>query len=132
MPACDVPVETGDGCTPGYWKNNTKVWGCGYTTKSKFFDIFTVITNYRGLAQKTTILDALNQNGGGYNALARQGAAALLNACHNGVNYPYTPEEIKAAVVSMFNSGNATIGKKMFTAFPPAVVCSVRTKNQQH
>lgn len=60
------------------------------------------------------MLDALNQNGGGYSALARQAVGALLNACHNGVDYPYTPEEIKAAVVSMFNFGNATIGNKTF------------------
>ncbi|MFC0771618.1 hypothetical protein [Terrimonas alba] len=114
VPACDVPVETGEGCTPGYWKNHPKAWGCGYTTKSKFFDVFTVITNYRGLPQKTTMLDALNQNGGGYSALARHATGALLNACHNAVDYPYTPEEIKAAVVSMFNFGNAVIGNKTF------------------
>jgi hypothetical protein len=114
VPACDVPVETGEGCTPGYWKTHSNAWGCGYTTKTKFFDVFTVITNYRGLPQKTTMLDALNQNGGGYNALARQAVGALLNACHNGVDYPYTPEEIKTAVVSMFNTGNATMGNKTF------------------
>ena len=76
--------------------------------------MFTVITNYRGLPQKTTMLDALNQNGGGYSALARHAAGALLNACHNAVDYPYTPQEIKAAGVSMFNSGNAVIGNKTF------------------
>jgi hypothetical protein len=114
VPACDIPVETGEGCTPGYWKNHSKAWGCGYTTKSKFFDVFTVVTNYRGLPQKTTMLDALNQNGGAYSALARQAVGALLNACHNGVGYPYTAEEIKAAVVSMFNFGNATMGNKTF------------------
>ena len=114
VPACDVPVETGEGCTPGYWKNHPKNWGSGYTSKSKFFDVFTVITNYRGLPQKTTMLDALNQNGGGYSALARHATGALLNACNNSVNYPYTPQEIKAAVVNMFNFGNATIGNKTF------------------
>jgi hypothetical protein len=114
VPACDAPVETGEGCTPGYWKNHPKAWGCGYTTKSKFFDVFTVITNKRGMPQKMTMLDALNQTGGGYSALSRQAVGALLNACHNVVDYPYTPEQIKVAVVSMFNLGSATLGNKTF------------------
>lgn len=114
VPACDGPVETGEGCTPGYWKKHPEAWGCGYTTNSKFFDVFTVITNRRGLAQNMTLLDALNQNGGGYSALARQATGALLNACNNGVAYPYTQDQIKEAVVSMFNVGNATIGNMTF------------------
>lgn len=109
VPACDVPIETGEGCTPGYWKTHPKSWGCGYTTKSKFFDVFSVITNKRSLPSKLTLHDALGQEGGTYNALARHAVGALLNACHSAIDFPYSEMQIKTAVVDMFNLGTATL-----------------------
>ncbi|GGK67573.1 hypothetical protein GCM10011405_14460 [Rufibacter glacialis] len=33
-----------------------------------------------------------------------------MNACHNGVNYPYERNDILQAVASAFNNGTATLG----------------------
>jgi hypothetical protein len=113
------PTDCGEefeGCTPGYWKNHPEAWGCGYTPNTRFFDngsnggVFTGITNKRKLSSSLTLMQSLNLLGGGYNALARHAVAALLNACHSGVNYPYTEAEIEDAVVDMFNTGVATLG----------------------
>jgi hypothetical protein len=111
------PTDCGgyQGCTPGYWKNHPASWGCGYVatgrSATKYFSAFNGIkkTNYRGLDANLTMFSALDLGGGDYASLARASSAALLNACHNGVNYQFTMTEIKAAVVSMFNTGSATL-----------------------
>ena len=108
--------EVFEGCTPGYWKNHPKAWGCGYTPSTSFLGTFTVIENRRGLKAGLNLMDALNLTSGGYSALARHAVSALLNACHNVVDYPYTEAEIKAAVVSMFNTGTAVLGGVTYTS----------------
>jgi hypothetical protein len=45
-----------------------------------------------------TLLDVLNKNGGGLDALGRHAVAALLNATSPHVDYPYT----QAQVIQMF------------------------------
>ena len=45
-----------------------------------------------------TLHDAIWAKGGGVNKIARHGTAGLLNALHPAVNYPFTPEEVIAAV----------------------------------
>jgi hypothetical protein len=70
------------------------------------------ITNTRGLSGKSgqvSLQEALGMGGGGYNKLARHATAALLNACNNGVNYPYTVSEIQRAVRDVFN--NSSLGR---------------------
>ena len=97
------------GCTPGYWKNcKDKSWtDAGYSRSNIFVTTFG-ITNYRGaVTASTTLQQALGLDGGEYKALARHGTAALLNAGHD--HYPYLETEIKQAVKSMFNSGNASL-----------------------
>lgn len=103
------------GCTPGFWKNWPQAWGCGYSFSSKFFTVFAGVTNYQKLSANLTMGDAVDMNGGKYNALVRHAVAALLSACHNGVAYPYTSAQIKAATVAMFNTGKATLGNKTYT-----------------
>ncbi|MFA1773773.1 T9SS type A sorting domain-containing protein [Rufibacter glacialis] len=97
------------GCTPGYWKNHHQSWGCGYEPGTSFFGVFG-ISQTRGLSSGLTLDGALNEGGGGYSALVRHATAALLNACHNGVNYPYERNDILQAVASAFNNGTATLG----------------------
>ena len=103
------------GCTPGYWKNHPQAWGCGYTPTTKFFDVFMVITNRRGLPANLTLMEAVSLGGGEYKALVRHAVAALLNACHSNVDYPYTGTQIISTVVSMFNSGSAILGGKNYS-----------------
>jgi hypothetical protein len=81
------------GCTPGYWKNNALNWEAvswgptGYLTTATFDSVFarTITIKYNGAdLTNPTLLEALQAKGGGFNNLARQGVAALLNAAHPG------------------------------------------------
>jgi len=106
-----APCEVLEGCTPGYWKQSQHFgnWGCNYvptgSNATEFFDVFTGITNTRGLDSDLTLLEALNLNGGKFSALARHAAAAILNACSD-INYKYSEAQIIAMVQAAFNSGN--------------------------
>jgi hypothetical protein len=87
----------GQGCTPGFWKNNADkkgavAWGpTGYSPSQKFSAVFnvtiTVGAGGRNTITNPTLLQALGATGGGVNALARHAVAALLNAAHPGINY---------------------------------------------
>ena len=90
-------ITGGEGCTPGFWKNNADkkgavAWGpTGYSPSEKFSDVFGVVITVRAGGRRTitdpTLLQALGATGGGVNALARHGVAALLNSAHPGIAY---------------------------------------------
>ena len=116
--------EEFQGCTPGYWKIHPSAF-CAFSMNTYMFTnafsagktvIFPDITNTRGLPPTLSLIGALNLNGGGYKALARTAAAAIENSCHSNVNYPYTMEQIIAAVTSAFNTGSAVLGGVTYTA----------------
>jgi uncharacterized repeat protein (TIGR01451 family) len=101
----DVTVETepcgGEGCTPGFWKNNAKNWGANawcedFDPGDLFYEVFElpgpVVLNANGkkIYSNPTLLEALDANGGGINALARHAVAALLNTCSECVDYAYS------------------------------------------
>lgn len=113
----DCQVNRGNlGCSHGYWKNaDDKAWNevGGLSRQAKFSVVFgitngrNVITISTGPSNGTTMQQALELKGGGYNQVAKQGVAALMNA--NAGIAPYTSAEIKAAVQSMFNNGTASL-----------------------
>jgi hypothetical protein len=80
-----------EGCTPGYWKNHPDSWVC-FSPCDSFGDVFGVVIEVRAGGKDTicnpTLMEALNANGGGVNALARHAVAALLNASHPDIDYP--------------------------------------------
>ncbi|MDH4367176.1 MAG: hypothetical protein OEV57_03450 [Dehalococcoidia bacterium] len=88
-------VTGGEGCTPGYWKNNADNWGAsawvGYAPGDSFEAIFGVEVTLRGNGKATypapTLREALDANGGGINALARHAVAALLNIANPDIGY---------------------------------------------
>ncbi|MGB5924587.1 MAG: hypothetical protein WBH01_00615, partial [Dehalococcoidia bacterium] len=96
----------GEGCTPGYWKNNAAKKGAvswvptGYSPDDKFGDvaIFNVTITVRAGGRRTitdpTLLQALQATGGGVNALARHAVAALLNSAHPLINYDMGPQGV--------------------------------------
>ncbi|MBZ9728631.1 putative Ig domain-containing protein [Salegentibacter sp. JZCK2] len=93
------------GCTAEFWAG-TSNWCSTYKPTDSFFTVFG-ITNKRGLGGKTgtlTLQEALQSRGSGYNKLAKQGTAALLNACSISVNYQYPEAQIKAEVQDAFNN----------------------------
>jgi hypothetical protein len=93
--ACEYDYE---GCTPGYWKN-VRMHGCeweetGYATTDDFDTVFG--TDY--FDPDLTLLEALENGGGGYDALGRHGVAALLSAAHPDIHYDLTVNQVKRAV----------------------------------
>ncbi len=94
-----APVATAqnigtEGCTPGYWKNHTESWvGTVYRPNRQLenvFDLPPTLAEYGDL----TLLQALSLRGGSgldgaAEILLRAATAAVLNAAHEGVAYPY-------------------------------------------
>jgi cysteine-rich repeat protein len=104
---CMIEEMGGEGCTPGYWKQDQHFgsW-VGYLPSDVFDDVFGV--NALGDA---TLLDALWARGGGLYALARHATAALLNASNLDVDYMYTEAEVIALVQDAVASGDYTSAK---------------------
>jgi hypothetical protein len=97
--------ETGDdGCTPGYWKqpHHLDSW-MGMGPDDDFNTVFMVDVEWGrkctgGAPGDITLLQGLRCRGGGKNALARHGVAALLNSAQTGVDFGLTASEVKAIV----------------------------------
>jgi hypothetical protein len=106
------------GCTPGFWKNHTTVWS-GFSSGDSFNAVFGV--NYDS---SLTLLGALNQDGGGFAALARHASAALLNAAHNSVNYGLTDSQIIALVQQAFATNSPESAKNQLAGLNE-VGCSI-------
>jgi len=97
----EITVNTeecgGEGCTPGFWKNNgdkhgASAWDC-FSPSTRFGDVFLLTEplvirgNGKSTITNPTLLQALGANGGGVNAMVRHGVAAMLNACSGCVQY---------------------------------------------
>ena len=110
----EVP-EDGDyeGLTPGFWKNHPELWD-EYGPNELFEDVFGVSVtinakkNDPGISTPT-LMEALQARNGInaekdiYDALVRHAVAALLNADHPLVNYPWSEAEIIQAVADAIN-----------------------------
>lgn len=87
--------DSGEGCTPGFWKNHPGYWPpTGYDLNDDFDTVFGTDL----FDPDITLNQAVRAQGGGVNRLARHGASALLNAAHPDVDYPLTVDEVIAAV----------------------------------
>ncbi len=104
------------GCTPGYWKQEQHFdsWVIGYsptTTKLSevIYDlqipIWTKGDNKSLQVTDPTLLQALNAQGGGINALVRHTVAALLNAANSSVDFPLGEAQIITFFISAYNDG---------------------------
>jgi hypothetical protein len=105
----------GEGCTPGYWKNNWDKWGgvswrdTGYSGNAKFSAVFGEVIDVqvgRQTIHDPSLYQALCAQGGGVNALARHAVAALLNAAHPDVDYAMSEAEVIAAVQGALPNGD--------------------------
>ena len=88
---CPVEEEGEEGCTPGYWKNQTECWEC-YTTSTTLGEVFTFPMELSAF-EDYTLLQALNFKGGAgivgkTRNLLRHAVAGLLNSCDPDVAYP--------------------------------------------
>jgi hypothetical protein len=100
------PPQTGEGCTPGYWRQEHHFgnWTAPYDPTDSFNTTFGIGTNW--FANSYTLLDGVWANGGGKNALARHAVAALLNAASANVDYDYTVAEVLAMVQAAYADGS--------------------------
>lgn len=110
-----VPLPgSGQGCTPGFWKQSQKYRNWKWYTRTDMVDaVFGV--SFRSSARNNpvgalSLLQALELNGnGGGEQLFRHGTAALLNAVYqSGVSYPFTAAQVITMVRTAWTSGNAT------------------------
>lgn len=92
--------EIDQGCTPGYWKNHASEWPTGDDEQPLYApgDDFDTTFGVNLFDPDLSLADALNQGGGGVNALGRHAVAALLSAAHPDVNYPLDVGGVLAAV----------------------------------
>ena len=97
-----------EGCTPGYWKQSQHFdsWTAPYDPT----DLFSATVGVRADASTTTfenafpgmtLLQVLEQGGGGLAALGRHTVAALLNTASGDVDYAHTTTGF---IVDEFNS----------------------------
>jgi len=87
-----ICIEKNGGCTPGFWKQpqHFDSWD-EFSPGDSYDTVFGVTSNF---GSGFTMLDAASQGGGGENALARHGVAALLNTQNIDVNYPFTTAQV--------------------------------------
>ena len=113
--SCD-PVG-GEGCTPGFWKNNPDCWCDSYNPGDPVAGVFTALQdpNYAEIDDsksdfdEDSLLDALKYGGGRGLAgatrnLLRHATAALLNGCSSDVLYPVSD----GTVIDLVNAALAT------------------------
>lgn len=107
------PPQGGEGCTPGYWKQDQHLdsW-VGFSPDQTLESVFNV-PDVLGL-DDVTLLEALELQGGGVNALLRHAVAALLNAASPGVDYDLTVAQVIAATNAALASGNYEAQKNIF------------------
>jgi len=102
-----------EGCTPGYWKQDHHFdsW-VDFDPSDSFEDVFG-----RDVPGDPSLLQALQQGGGGLTALMRHAVAALLNASSPDVDpVPAfnTTAEVIAAFQAAFDSGDYSTTKDLF------------------
>ena len=99
--ACEPPPSGGEGCTPGYWKQDQHFdsWNI-YSPSDDYEQTFGVDASF-----SVTLLGALQQGGGGEKALGRHAVAALLNASSD-VSYLFTTGDIIALVQQAYATGD--------------------------
>lgn len=100
------------GCTPGFWKNHLEDWPpTGYSPSDDFSDVFGVSSNIG-----PTLIEALEEKGGGEKALARHAVAALLNVGHPDVAFPLTEDEVIGIVQAGYYTGDFESAKNLLEA----------------
>ena len=116
------PPKGGEGCTPGYWKQDQHFDSWVEFEPGDFFEaVFgvedvTVRAGGRSTIDNPTLLEALNATGGGVNALARHAVAALLNASNPDVESDFTVAEVIALVQEAFESGDFETAQRLLAA----------------
>lgn len=109
---CMVEEDGGEGCTPGYWKqeHHFDSW-VGYSPGDNFNAIFGVSDE-----PSLTLVDAARRNGPPAKSLAKFGVAALLSASSPAVDFAYTEAEVIAIVQDGYATGEYGAAKNLLAA----------------
>lgn len=102
-PLNQVAVDR-QGCSVDYWINST-TWCLGINQVSNFIGTFNISSSAASARLGTdyiTLLEALQLKGGGYNKLAKEATAALLNACNENIDFPLTRDQILTGTKELF------------------------------
>jgi hypothetical protein len=111
---CPPPPVGGEGRTPGFWKQPhhfghwpapycpSSTCGCTPTLFCEVFDCNPSRAAYEG----KTLLQVLQQGGGGFKALGRHAVGALLNSASDGLDFGFTTQEVINLVNAAIDSGN--------------------------
>jgi len=113
--ATEVPTaEPPQGCSPGFWKQEQHFaqWPAPYLPEGPLAEAL----GLDALEGNPSLLDGLQDGGGGLAALMRQAIAGILNAAHADLAYPYTFEEVLALIEAAFTTGEFEPVKDMFEA----------------
>lgn len=103
-----------EGCTPGYWKNHLGSWAVtGFSTGQSVASVFAAASAYPQVAG-ASLVQALSFYGGSgvdgaARTLLRAAVAAVLDAAHPGVDYPYTAAQVIADVDAALASGERDV-----------------------
>ena len=96
----DEPQGGGQGCTPGYWRQEHHFddW-TNHSPGNSFGSVFDLPSalerpEHNVNPANLTMLDAVTLRGGKVNALIRHTVAALLNAANPNVAYDYTEQQV--------------------------------------
>ncbi|HYW32587.1 MAG TPA: hypothetical protein VE869_13905 [Gemmatimonas sp.] len=96
----ELPPRGGQGCTPGYWKQEQHFDSWVTYAPTQLFSSVFAGDAFPG----KTLLQVASNGGGGLNALGRHTVAALLNTAASGVSYDLSTQQVIAA----FNAAYAT------------------------
>lgn len=98
---CNPPAE--EGCTPGYWKQDHHFdsWPAALAPEDLFVDVFGI-----DAFPDQTLLDVLEQGGGGLIALGRHSVAALLNSLSDGVDYSLSDTRVLGGFEHAWDTGD--------------------------
>jgi hypothetical protein len=112
VPKATPPPPPGggtQGCTPGYWgrAHHLGSW-VGYAPTDSYRTTFGVTSSF-----DLSLLDTLNQGGGGEAALGRHAVAALLNSANTSVDYKFSSAQVIAQVQAAYASGDFESAKNV-------------------
>lgn len=107
------PPEGGEGCTPGYWKqeHHEDSWPSAYDPGDAFTSVFYgdfsfVRPEHRTDPSELSLSEALDLRGGDVNALTRHAVAALLNAASEDVSYDLTTDQVTSMFKAAVDGGD--------------------------
>jgi hypothetical protein len=109
--ATATPVKKGNGCTPGFWKNHENAWApTGYDPDNTLGSVFDIPGEFSSIAGDS-LIEALSYGGGptdldAAKLLLHHAVAAVLNAAHPDIDYPFSESGIIGDVNDALDSSD--------------------------